>query len=189
MSSFEADMEEQLDALSALKVIKQEKEVLFAERSLNLPANIAKRRKEIKELDGSKMKSDLKKSTAFVKKIKAINAEGLQQCIRDAECLNLNLYISEIVAALLEINFKATDVSSIVKLCLNLHCRYEDFTSPLLTAIRESVLRPLVPNNEDIIRQKRLQLRLLIEFYQYGLFNDADFFVNLLRNILGKSKR
>ena len=97
--------------------------------------------------------------------------------------------MSEIVAALLEINFKATDVSSVVKLCLNLHCRYEDFTVPLLTGIRESVLRPLSANNEDIIRQKRLQIRLLIEFYQYGLFNDADYFVNLLRSILGKNKK
>ena len=41
-------------------------------------------------------------------KIRSINVEGLQQCIRDSESLNLTLYISEIVAAIVETNYKAT---------------------------------------------------------------------------------
>ena len=189
MSSFEADMEAQLDALAALESIKQEKDVLIAERTLNLPINIANRRKEIKAMDGSKMKSDLKKSTAFVKKIKTINSEGLQQCIRDAETLNLNLYISEIVSALLEIKFKAPDINGIVKLCSHLHCRYDDFTIPLLNGLKESILKPLTPgSNDELMKQRRLQIRLLIEFFQLGLINDGDFFNQLLRSILGKSK-
>jgi hypothetical protein len=92
------------------------------------------------------LKSDMKKATAFVKKLRAINAEGtlilasnsticelfaiwcirlgLQQCLRDADAVNLTLYISEIVGGILETSFKATDVPGIVQLCVVMHKRY-----------------------------------------------------------------
>ena len=187
--SVEADIEAELDALAVLDKLKAEKEAMLSERVMNLPINIGKRRAEIKS--ASKMKSDLKKSTAFVKKIKVINAEGLQQCIRDAETLNLNLYISEIVSALLELKFKPADISGVVKLCFALHCRYEDFTSALMASLKESVLKPLIPgvNSDEAAKQRRLQIRLLLEFYQLGMINDSEFFCNILRNLIGSRKR
>jgi regulator of nonsense transcripts 2 len=187
--SIEADLEAQVDALAALQSLKKEREYMISERSAHLPVNMAKRRKEIKDQYGSKMKSDLKKSTAFVKKVKAINAEGLQQCIRDTETLNLNQYVSEIVAALLEMNFKPGDVPAVVKLCISLHDRYEEFQSMLITGLRESVMKPLSAGNDDAARARRLQMRLLIEFYQVGVINNEELFCTMLRNIIGKDKR
>ena len=187
MSSMEADMEIQVETLATLASIKAEKERMVSERIINLPVNIAKRRKEIK--DSSKMKSDLKKSTAFVKKIKAINAEGLQQCIRDVETLNLNLYMSEIVTALLEINFKPADITGVVKLCAALHCRYDEFTIPLVQGIKESFIKPLSPAAEEQARQRRIQIRLMLELYQLGMVNDSEFFCQLLGLIIGKGRK
>jgi len=189
--SLEAELEAEVDALASLQGLKQEREAMIAERNFHLPINMAKRRKEIKDRDGSKMKSDLKKSTAFVKKVKAINAEGLQQCIRDTETLNLNQYISEIVAALLEMKFKPGDVPSVVKLCVNLHERYDEFNSLLITGLRESVMKPLAAGNssDDVARARRLQMRLLIEFYQIGVINNEELFCTMLRNIIGKDRK
>lgn len=172
--------------MEALDLLLKEKMHLLEERSKNLPPSISKRRKEIK--DAVKLKSDLKKSTAFVKKLKVINSDGLQQCIRECETLNLNLYVSEIVTSLLEMNIKATDIPGLVKLCAALHIRYEEFVDPFVTSLKEAVLKPLQPGNEEAAKQRRLQIRLLIDLYQIGLFDDFELFRSLLINVTGKTK-
>ena len=40
----------------------------------------------------------------------------------------------------------------------------------------------------DAGKKKRIQIRFVIEMYQAGLFVDEEFFCQLLRNILGKSR-
>ena len=67
------------------------------------------------------LKSDLKKGTMFSKKIKTITPDGLQQCVKDVDTLNLTPYISEIQNAIVEVNYKITDVPTIVNLCVGLH--------------------------------------------------------------------
>ena len=172
--------------MDSLDSIFKEKTHLIEERNKNLPPLISKKRKEIK--DAVKLKSDLKKSTAFVKKLKMINSDGLQQCIRECETLNLNLYVSEIVTSLLEMNIKATDIPGMVKLCTALHVRYEEFIDPFITSLKETVLKPLQTGNEDAAKQRRLQIRLLIDLYQVGLFDDIELFRSLLINVTGKTK-
>lgn len=124
-----------VDAQRRLDELRKEKEDLISERNSFSPANLVKRRKNLAPL-----KSDLKKSTAYVKKLRSINAESLQQCIRDAESLNLNLYLSEIVAAILEIGFKATDVPLMVKLVMMLHSRYDGFGETFATSLKDALL-------------------------------------------------
>lgn len=145
------------------------------------------------------LKSDVKKTSMFVNKLRSINSEGLTQCIRDVETLNLTLYISEIVNALLEISFKPNDVPSIVKLAVSLHKRYDDFSPPFLEKLKSSTLLLTSPqqtantgssNTDDNQNQKkkRIQIRLLIELFEVGVFTEEDFFVQLLRQLLGKTK-
>ena len=134
----EMEFEAQLEALSCIEELKKEKEELMINRAKNFPAVVAISRKE-HEANRKQLKSDLKKTTAFVKKIRSINTEGLQQCIRDTETLNLTLYISEIVGAIVETAYKATDVPSMVKLCVELHKRYNVFTAPLLAGLRTAL--------------------------------------------------
>ena len=134
----EKEFEAQLEALGCIKELKKEKEEFIANRAKNFPAVVAISRKE-HETNKKQLKSDQKKTTAFVKKIRSINTEGLQQCIRDTETLNLTLYISEIVGAIVETAYKATDVPSMVKLCIDLHRRYDEFTGPLLNGLRTAL--------------------------------------------------
>lgn len=168
--------EEQLEALSILDNIKKEIEANAALRESNslLKAQEARNNR-------GKLKSDLKKTTAFVKKVRAITPESLQQCLRDTETLNLTLYLSEIVAALLEAKFKFNEVPGIVKLCTQLHLLYEDFTNPLISGLKESLLQ-----HDGDGKRKRIQIRFLIELYQVGIFTEDSFFRQLIRYIIGK---
>jgi regulator of nonsense transcripts 2 len=178
------DFAAQLEALEALDVISKERDAMLELRRLNGPA-IKKTRGDI-EKKGN-LKSDLKKSTAFVKKLRSINAEGLQQCIRDAEVLNMSLYTSEIVSAIVETSFKSTDVPAIMKLCITLHQRYEDFAQPLLEGFKSALLSEA--DDKDGDKRRRIQIRFIIELFQVGIMRDEEFFLALLRNILGKSAK
>lgn len=145
----DVDLEAQLEALAAIEDLKKERDEMVAQRQANGPAATLASRKA-HEANKKNLKSDLKKTTAFVKKIRSINTEGLQQCIRDVESLNLTLYISEIVGAIVETAYKATDVPSMVKLCVSLHRRYEEFTTPLLTGLKTALLS--APAEDDKVR-------------------------------------
>ncbi len=102
------ELDEELNELSLLQELKTEKinlinfrnsNLLFNNNLNNLDNNITKKRKEI--LENNKLKSDLKKSTTFISKIKNLTSENLSQCIVSIETLNLNLYLSEIILNLL----------------------------------------------------------------------------------------
>jgi hypothetical protein len=95
------------------------------------------------------------------------------------------LYISEIVDAIILTTYKATDVSNMVKLCVCLHRRYEDFTPPLCAGLRSSLLSPLSEEDPEAGKKRRIQIRFVVELYQGGLFLDEEFFPDLLRYLLG----
>lgn len=181
------DLEAQLEALSAIEELKKEKDELIAQRLSNSVAVVQASRKA-HEANKKNLKSDLKKTTAFVKKIRSINTEGLQQCIRDVETLNLTLYISEIVGAIVETAYKATDVPSMVKLCMSLHKRYDEFTMPLVTGLRTSLMAIPSEEDKDAGKRKRIQIRFIIELFQVGICADETFFGDLLRSLVGKVK-
>ena len=77
-----------------------------------------------------------------------------------------------------------------VKLAVILHRRYEEFCDGLCAGIKSSLLGPLpsLEEDPDAGKKKRIQIRFVIELYQAGLFTDEEFFCQLLRNILGKSR-
>ena len=181
------DIETQLDALSQLEELKKEKVDVLAQRASNSVASAQVTRKA-HEANKKNLKSDLKKTTAFVKKIRSINTEGLQQCIRDVETLNLTLYISEIVGAIVETAYKATDVPSMVKLCISLHKRYEEFTAPLLNGLKTSLFAIPSEEDKDAGKRKRIQIRFMVELFQVGICVEEGFFSDLLRALVGKAK-
>eukprot|EP01031_Cornospumella_fuschlensis_P036195 gene36195-43903_t len=181
----EGDFALELEALTLVEQLQKERESLIESRRQNLPKNVSTLRSAF--ANNKNVKSDLKKSNTFVKKVKTINAEGIKQCLVDAETLNLTQFVSEIVAAVLATNYKATDVGLVVKLCVSLHQKYEDFTEPLISGMKSSLLSP--EDDADAGKKRRIQIRLAIELYQAGLFNDDDFFCQLLRTLLGKAAR
>ena len=184
----ENELEIQLDALAQLDELKKDYDKLLSQRASNLQNKVVASRAAHDE-NKRQLKSDVKKTSSFVKKIRAITAEGIQQCIRDTEQYNLTLYISEIVAAILETNYKATDSAAVVQLCIQLHRRYEEFTNPLINGLRESLLGTSNDDDKDIGKKKRIQIRVIIELYEAGLIIDDDFFCQLLRSLSGKGMK
>ena len=96
------DFEAEVAALASISLFAKEKAELLAQRQAHTGAGLSSSRKAH---ESAGLKSDMKKATAFVKKLRSINTEGLQQCIRDTESLNLSRHIEEIVGAILETQF------------------------------------------------------------------------------------
>ena len=177
---------------SELELFQQEVVEAAAFRQSNSLAAVTVKRQQ-HEANKKNLKSDLKKTTTFVKKIRTINAEGLLQCIKDVETLNLSLYIDEIINAIAETAYKATDVPNIVKLCTSLHVRYDSFTKPLNQAIKAQLLAASVGDGEEGGREagvkRRIQIRLICELFQAGFFNDEAFFMELFGVLSGRSQK
>lgn len=185
---FEESFEAQIELFAQVDALQKEKDALLTSRNSNLPQNITVYRKQNEKLK-QQLKSDLKKSNAFVKKLKLINSEGINQCIRDTESLNLTLFTSEIVNAIVATTYKATDASLMVKLCICLHQKYEEFADPLVTGLKQAIIAPPAEDDQEAGKRKRIQIRFIIELYQAGLFFEDEYFFRLLKNLLGKGKR
>lgn len=168
-----------------LQSLKAEVAEFTSLRSSNLPASMIAYRKKNQSKKAS-LKSDLKKSNTFVKKLRSINSEGILQCIRDVDTLNLSLFITEIVNAIIATTFKPIDTSNMVKLCISLHQIYEEFIDHLVTNLKQALLLPISEDDTEASKRKRIQIRFVVELFQVGLFADDEFFIHLLRNLLGK---
>lgn len=75
-----------------------------------------------------RMDSNLKKNTAFVKKVKQFTATQMEGLLKECSSLNLTKYISEIGQALVEAKLKMTDVMPAVQLCNKFHEIYSEFS-------------------------------------------------------------
>lgn len=82
-----------------------------------------KQSRESHEANKAKLKSDLKKTTAFTKKVKALSEDQRASLDKDLDNLNLSRYVSEIVDAVAENRLKNADVSVAVHLCCLMHQR------------------------------------------------------------------
>eukprot|EP00601_Ochromonadales_sp_CCMP2298_P029516 CAMPEP_0173333230 /NCGR_PEP_ID=MMETSP1144-20121109/4763_1 /TAXON_ID=483371 /ORGANISM="non described non described, Strain CCMP2298" /LENGTH=1288 /DNA_ID=CAMNT_0014278143 /DNA_START=84 /DNA_END=3950 /DNA_ORIENTATION=+ len=184
--TFEMEFEAQVEALAIVDAMQRERDSILSARRANTAEGIAALRKQ----NASKkqlLKSDLKKSNAFVKKLRSINSEGIQQCARDTETLNLTLFISEIVNAVVATTYKAVDASNMVRLCICIHQKYEEFCTPLVSGLKQALLSP-PEDDPDAGKRKRIQIRFLVELFQAGLFDDEKFFLQLLKSLLGRDR-
>ena len=176
------EFEKQLEAMEQLDAIRLELRTSADLRAENGPPKLRGHREKC-DKECSSLVSNLKKCSAFAKKLRVITPDGLTQCIRDVDVLNLNPYIEEIVSGILESNFKSTDVPALVKLSVKMHQRYASFTEPLLSGIRTS----LFEDSDEGSKRRRIHLRFLIELFHAGVMRDEEFFLQLLRHLLGRS--
>ncbi|XP_017055952.1 regulator of nonsense transcripts 2 [Drosophila ficusphila] len=116
----------------------------------------------------AKLDSNLKKNTAFVKKLKLFTATQLESILRELSALNLSKYISEICAALAEAKLKMTDVPAVVTLASRLHCTYADFDAHFLEAWQKALN---IKASEKIANPSKLRvdLRLFAELVSSGV--------------------
>ena len=129
------------------------------------------------------LKTDLKKCTAFVKKIKSGTAWTMKvdEINRDVSTLNLSRYVDEVVSALLDAKFKVPDLPQVVALSKAMHLRYEEFLSNLLPGLWSVVNSKKI---EDA-KNRRLFVRLVTDFVLNGLVTDTKPLLKLIGEATG----
>lgn len=118
-----------------------------------------------------KLDSNLKKNTAFVKKVKQFTATQLDSFLKDLDGLNLTKYISEVGQGLVEAKLKMTDVMPAIQLCNKFHEIYSDFSSTFF----ESWQKVLTLKPTDVVAnpsKMRVDLRFFAELILVGIFQN-----------------
>lgn len=129
-------------------------------------------RKEF-EANKKKLKTDLKKCTAFVKKVKSGAAwtMKLEDVTNDITSLNLSRYVEEVVVAILESKPKVADIPALSALCSAMHLRYPEFLPNLLPPLWDAVHSSKAESEAS--KSKRVYLRILTEFLLCGLLTET----------------
>ena len=148
------------------------------------PEALANARKSF-EANKKTLKSDLKKSTAFVKKIKSGGISSMKPAdiTRDISTLNLSRYVEEVVSSLLEAKLKLTDIPVVLALCTAMHQRYPEFLGALVPKIW-SVIHGK-PANEEASKLRRIYVRLITEFLLTGLQTETKGLLKLIAETTG----
>jgi len=174
------EVQEAIDSLtmtiSVVESRKRHRKELAAENLLSL-------RKEF-EASKKKLKSDLRKCTAFVKKVKSGTAWTMKPADmeRDIASLNLSRYVEEVAAALLEAKLKVVDLPTVVSLCLAMHSRYADFIPSLIPSLW-SVIHG--KSTDEASKMRRIYVRLLTEFLLNGILTEWKQVLKLLADASG----
>lgn len=199
-------LEEEEKALQALREIRQKAEKELNDRYresidyLRSVAETTKARKDNrnsmsaeylvasrKEFESKKksLKSDLKKCTAFVKKIKTGGAWSMtpDALVKDASSLNLSRYVEEVVAAVLEAKLKLTDLPVVLALCKNMNLRYPTFLSALVAGLWSVVHSK--PTDADTSKLRRVYVRMLTELLLNGLVTETKPLMKLIAEVSG----
>jgi len=138
-----------------------------------------------------KLKSDLKKCTAFCKKIKSspkFESQTVASLLKDVKSLNLTRYIEEIANAFVECKMKVVDVPGAVEVCVELHKRYEDFMPTMLPRIMgnfSSKSGSTSTSTPDDAKQKRIYLRFLIELFVVGVLSEVKSIMKIVVDASG----
>jgi regulator of nonsense transcripts 2 len=174
---------------NAIDTVKQFTDVkVLRQASRKAMANLAEARKEF-ESNKKKLKTDLKKCTAFVKKIRSGSAWSnsnidTNDVVKDVSNLNLSRYVDEIVTAIVESKPKIADLPVVVALCQAMDLRYEDFLSNLLRAIW-SVINTTNKNDPETSKLRRVYFRLVTQLHLSGLSVDVKPIVKCIAEAVG----
>lgn len=155
-------------------------------RQENAPERVERLRTSTACGQGSsgKLKSDIKKTSAFVKKLKLLSESNFSTLQKDILELNLTRYISECVAAIVEAPFKMADLPVAIELISLLHQRYQEFTSLLLqTIVNVFDASHNVEDKQKMIK-RRILLRLLAEMYLVDVYDDVSIILSILQRAI-----
>ena len=179
-------MQERLEKLTEAKEILQtfvDTAQRHAECRSQLQAEtLIKSRKDF-QANKKALKTDLKKCTAFVKKVKTGAIWSLKQSdiSKEIATLNLSRYVEEVASAVLEGKPKVADIPMITTLCCAMHQRYPDFLTTLLPVLWDGVQS----RDVDATKSRRLYLRILTEFCTSGLLTETKPLVKLIAEATG----
>ncbi|XP_063407646.1 regulator of nonsense transcripts 2-like isoform X4 [Mytilus trossulus] len=130
-----------------------------------------------------KLDSNLKKNTAFVKKLRNLTEGQKDSLVKDFEALNLSKYVGEVAAAITEAKLKMSDIPCAVLICSLMYQRYTDF--PI--ALMENWQKYLLHKKDEKISNPskyRVDLRFFAELVSVGVIKHREG-LGLLANQLG----
>ncbi|POM68736.1 Regulator of nonsense transcripts 2, partial [Phytophthora palmivora] len=174
------DEDDEAQALAQLQDLQRQSETRACLRSANCLSNVSLVRAQLSSV---KLKSDIKRSSAFVKKLRVLSEANAESLLRDAAELNLTRYVSECVAALADAPLKAADLAAAVKVASLLHQRYEDFAPGIQRALVGSFEASYASDDKSKMLKRRLLLRLLCELYLAGVLDDVQVIACIIQRV------
>ncbi|CAI9091024.1 OLC1v1025941C1 [Oldenlandia corymbosa var. corymbosa] len=132
--------------------------------------------------------SSIKRNTAVIKKLKQINEEQKDGLMEDLRSVNLSKFVSEAVTGICDAKLKSADIQAAVQICSVLHQRYKEFSPSLVQGLMKVFLPgksaedPEADRNSKAMK-KRSTLKLLLELYFVGVFDDCGIFVTIIKDL------
>eukprot|EP00520_Triparma_pacifica_P015502 CAMPEP_0118632088 /NCGR_PEP_ID=MMETSP0785-20121206/252_1 /TAXON_ID=91992 /ORGANISM="Bolidomonas pacifica, Strain CCMP 1866" /LENGTH=348 /DNA_ID=CAMNT_0006522823 /DNA_START=160 /DNA_END=1202 /DNA_ORIENTATION=- len=156
-------------------------------RSNNKSGSLIELRKSFKS--DKSVKSDLKRSTAFVKRLKASDKD-LSSMVRDSRTLNLLRYTEEIVSGVVECRCKPNEIEQMGELVEALESCYEGFAKSVVDKCKlilkgKDVLITSAPTPKEQARLRRLNIRLVVEMMSRGLVDESKFLIKHVNKLCG----
>jgi regulator of nonsense transcripts 2 len=172
-------------ALETLEAIVESTKQRRESRELFAAESLVEARKTF-EASKKSLKSDLKKCTAFVKKVKSGSAWSMRphELTKDVATLNLSRYVEEVAAAVTESRWKVADIPVVMALCRAMHERYADFLPTLVPALWSTINSKVT---EETAKLRRLYARLMTEFVMNGMGSETKHLVKLVAEASGAS--
>ena len=144
------------------------------------------------------LKSDLKKCTAFVKKVKTMTTTvgggskdgAAGALVKDIQTLNLSRYVEEIASAILEAKVKMVDVPAICLVVKAMHERYAEFLPSLLSPMQDALKGKGGDkvDAKEAAKQRRLYTRMMTEFLLTGIVSEPKLVLRVLADTSGAPK-
>ena len=135
-----------------------------------------------------KLKSDLKKTTALMKKLKNFTATSAAGICGDLAKLNFSRFASEGAVALSRSEIKGSDLEGLVQVASFLHQRYGDFTEPFLEGVM-AVFAGKGGGDDgggaSNQKRQRTALRLICKLLVSGIMPEPRTFMKIMRSITG----
>ncbi|PAV68305.1 hypothetical protein WR25_12955 [Diploscapter pachys] len=122
------------------------------------------------EISVKGLDSALKKTTAFMKKLKTLSTPVVPSLIDDLSKVNLSKFIEEMSQAIAETKIKNSEVPSVTQLCVAICCRYASFSELLLAEMKKNLPQK---KSDKIANSAKLKidLRFLAECILCGVFS------------------
>nr|CAB3487688.1 unnamed protein product [Digitaria exilis] len=131
--------------------------------------------------------SSIKHITTVIKKLKMINDEVKDGLIEELKTVNLSKFVSEAVYYICTAKLRSTDIEAAVQICSLLHQRYTDFSPCLIQGLLKifysGMPEELNLDNNARAMKKRSTLKLLMELYFVGIFEDVSTFTTIIKDL------
>lgn len=177
-------MDDVVDPQAATQYEELRRQLVIREelRAQNAPEAVASLRAQIAS-GAVKLKSDIKKSSAFVNRLKMLTENNAESLMKDIVELNLTRYVSECVTAIADAPLKLVDLPATVKVASLLHQRYKDFTALFVQTLVTVFDASYGADDKSKIVKRRILLRLLSELYLAGVYDDANVIVAIIQRV------